>query len=111
MTSPHPIACKLTDRALRERLDALRTGLFARTQSVQQGDNSITFMFAGTDELVKNLTQFVVLERQCCPFLHFTLDIPPEPGDVKLVLSGNDTTRTFIQDTFVSLVSKESTSP
>lgn len=110
MPTPHPISCKLSDPELREPLDVLRTGLFARTRSVQQGDEHITFAFAATGEVINSLMEFIVLERECCPFLRLGLDILPEPGEVRLILSGEHMTRTFIQQTFVSLVPTESTS-
>jgi hypothetical protein len=107
MSSSLPIACSLTDPELGRRLEHLRTGLFARTCAVRPGAGGYAFVFEGSDQNVDDLLEIVSLERKCCPFLTFRVDIAPEPGDLVLHLGGNADAQDFIRDTFVPLVPQE----
>jgi hypothetical protein len=107
MSSSRPIACSLTDPELGRRLDTLRGGLFARTLGIRADASGYTFVFEGSDQNVDALLEIVSLERKCCPFLTFRVDIAPEPGDLVLHLGGNAETQAFIRDTFVPLVPQE----
>jgi len=103
MTPSQPIACSLTSPELRQRLDHLRTTLFAETRALQEDASGFTFRFENTDAHVDALMEVVRLERQCCPFLHFQIDIAPEPATLSLHLGGADGARAFILSTFVPL--------
>lgn len=110
MSSSQPVACSLTDPELRKRLDHLRRGLFAHTRSVRETTDGYTFTFDNTDENVAALLEVVLLERQCCPFLHFRSDIPPQPEILALQLCSTGETREFVEQTFVSLVPQKALS-
>lgn len=104
MSQSLPVACSLTDPDLRKRLDLLRSGLFAQTRSVREDDESFTFAFENTDTNVEAIVNVVLLERQCCPFLHFTVSIRPQPDELALRIGGTGEARTFVEHTFVALV-------
>jgi hypothetical protein len=110
MSSSQPVACSLTDPELGRRLESLRNGLFARTRAVRYDDAGVAFVFEGSDQHVDELLEIVALERRCCPFLHFRVEIAPLPGDLVLHLGGSAEALAFIRDTFVTLVPQESQS-
>jgi hypothetical protein len=103
-SSPTPIACSLTDPEMRERLDLLWSGLFAQTRSVREDATGFTFTFDNTDPNAEALLNVVLLERQCCPFLHFNLTIKPQPEELAIHIGGTGEARTFVAHTFVTLV-------
>jgi hypothetical protein len=43
------------------------------------------------------VTRFVALERLCCPFLAFTVEVTPERGPLRLHLSGPAGSKDFIR--------------
>ncbi len=102
--SPPPVACSLTDPELRERLELLRSGLFAQTRSVREDTAGFTFTFDNTDSNAEALLNVVLLERQCCPFLHFNINITPRPEELAIHIGGTDEAHTFVAHTFVPLV-------
>lgn len=107
MTSPQPVACSLTSPELRQRLDHLRTTLLADVLSLQEDASGFTFRFENTEAHVDALMEVVRLERQCCPFLHFHIDIAPKPAMLSLRLNGTDEARAFIVSTFVPLTPQD----
>jgi hypothetical protein len=52
--------------------------------------------FAGTDEWIGRVFDFVRLERQCCPFIRFEVGLSPNDGPVTLRLLGNPEVKRFI---------------
>jgi hypothetical protein len=110
MSSAQPVACSLTDPELRHRLEQLRTSLFSRTLAVNEDASGVTFTFDTTDTNVDALLNVVRLERQCCPFLHFRIEIAPQPGMLALHLGGNEEARAFINMMFVPLTQQDTNS-
>lgn len=104
MSSPYSIACSLTDPEMRKRLDQLRSGLFADTRSVREEAEGFVFTFDNTDANADALVNVVLLERQCCPFLRFHVDIGPHPEQLAIRIGGSDEARLFVEHTFVQLV-------
>jgi hypothetical protein len=45
----------------------------------------------------EDVTRFIALERLCCPFLHFSLEIPPNEVALTLTLSGPTGAAEFIR--------------
>ncbi len=107
MDTQPELACRLTSPELAQRLDDLRTGLFDRVESVTWDDASAVFTFSQTDTVVDDLLDFVRGERQCCPFLTYTLTLPADQSRLMLRLSSDSPEGgTFIRQTFGPLVSK-----
>jgi hypothetical protein len=109
MSPSQPVACSLTDPELRRRLEELRNTLFGRTRAVDEDASGVTFTFDNTDTNVDALLDVVRLERQCCPFLHFRIEIAPQPDMLTLHLGGNEEARAFIQMMFVPLTQQDTT--
>ena len=45
----------------------------------------------------EDVARFIALERLCCPFLHFSLEIPPSEAAITLTLSGPTGAAEFIR--------------
>jgi hypothetical protein len=71
---------RLARSARIERL--FRDAALAR-QAVSGG---YAFRFAAHE--IEEIARFVALERRCCPFLEFSIDVPAEDGPVWLVVTG-----------------------
>jgi len=42
--------------------------------------------------------EFISLERLCCPFLRFSLEVEPEGGPIWLRLTGREGVKAFIRE-------------
>jgi hypothetical protein len=47
-------------------------------------ENGYEFSFPGCEEWVLRLMEFIVFERECCPFFAFELVFEPEGGSIRL---------------------------
>lgn len=102
MTTTHPLACNMNVFTPAERERHLRVihELFGTVQAVQEVDNGYGFDFPDNPGTITSLAGFIADERRCCPFLEFTLRIPPEPGAITLLLAGPEGTREFLREEF-----------
>ena len=83
------IACRLTSPDLARRLDELRSGLLSRVLAVDWLPEGAKFDLPHTDETANDLLDFVRYERQCCPFLDFTVTLPAAGTIAQLTLTSS----------------------
>ena len=93
-----PVACEMTAIPQAQRQAHIETSkeLFSQIQEFRELENGYAFRFA-QDVLVK-LAQFVELERLCCPFLNFVVEVEEDGGPVWLRLTGRDGVKAFIRE-------------
>src|SRR3712207_4800705 len=87
---PQPIACNLNafDAAQRERYGTVVDSLRAAVWERREREDGWDFLFpsdAGTCALAM---EFATLERLCCPFWTFRLELSPGNGPLTLSLTG-----------------------
>lgn len=101
-----PIACTLTQAEIRERraaiLDPVRTAVRNLT-SVPLGT---AYHFDATSAMLAQLAQLVDFERQCCPFLTFTIVVAAGNQTLSLEVSGPAEAEGIIADFFGSSTQK-----
>ena len=71
--------------------------LFKQVVEVEELENGYSFRFQNDERLLRQLTEFIVLERLCCPFFGFALEVEPEGGAVWFRLIGRDGVKPFIR--------------
>jgi hypothetical protein len=85
-----PISCSLHafDAEQETRYRALKQTLRATMQEVREMENGFAFVFPADASVCLAAMEFATLERLCCPFLTFQLELSPKSGPLTLVLSG-----------------------
>jgi len=100
--SVSPIACDLAafteEQATRHR-GAVAT-LLAAKPAIVEVPGGITFTFLSEPALCQAAMEFATLERLCCPFLTFRLELAPQAGPLTLTLTGPDGTEDILRDFF-----------
>jgi hypothetical protein len=95
MTTPDSsIACTLTDSELRERRRGLLSTIGQSVQETVAREQGFACRFPA--EMFDQLARLVVLERQCCAFLRFTITAEPEIGPVWLEITGPSQAQVFL---------------
>ena len=97
-----PIACDLsvlTDEQHR-RLTQIWEEVIRARQEVSELSNGYGLRFPSDVSTVLTLAEFMTLERLCCPFFEFTLEVTPGSGPVWLRLTGGDGVKEFISQEF-----------
>ena len=95
---PVPFACDMT--AIPARLRDAHHLLTRRlmddvVQQVRELPDGLEFRFAA--EEYDAVAEFVRLERLCCPFLVFSLEVSPNHGPLTLRLTGSEGVKDFIR--------------
>lgn len=98
-----PIACTLTSAEHAQRQQAVRD-LFRSVDAVQELPDGYAFRFPSDDHAFAALTEFIAVERRCCPFFTFALIAVPDGGPLWLHLRGSAEIKTFVGKTFMTLV-------
>jgi hypothetical protein len=92
-----PVACCLPDAELRER----EATLFARFRSgviaMEELPDGYVFRIPGDRKWIAVAAALIVAERECCPFLTFTLAFPPNMGPVDVRVTGPAGTKDFLR--------------
>lgn len=100
-----PLACNMTAIAPDQRPKHLATSreLFSRIEKVRELPNGYEFRLADGPALISQVAEFVSLEKLCCPFLNFVIEVEAEGGPVSLRLTGRDGVKAFIREEIAGL--------
>ena len=93
-----PFACDMTAIEAEQRGAHMATieSLFRSVESVRQLANGYSFQLRNESDVLLTAAQFIALERLCCPFFGFELEIERESGSVWLSLTGREGVKPFI---------------
>lgn len=94
-----PIACDFTPLNAEQRAhrQALAQRMHAATQEIRELPNGYAFRFPAESALCLTVAEFMTLERLCCPFFTFALEMEHEGGPMWLRLTGRDGVKQFLQ--------------
>ena len=93
-----PFACDMHAIPLESRAahQSNTERLFSLVQQVQELPNGYTFRLPNETDVWKLAAEFVDLERLCCPFFAFSLEIEGQSGPIYLTLTGREGVKSFI---------------
>ncbi len=97
-----PLACRLDaiSAADRPRYNELRKMLAAAVVGKRELPSGLALQIA-TDRLaLAQLAEWISLERKCCPFFDFGIEVARESGPVWLSLTGRDGVKAFLAQAF-----------
>lgn len=92
-------ACIMTAIAPEQREPHLANArnIFKRVREIRELDDGFSFLLDDAPELLNKLAEFMELERLCCPFFGFAVELEPEGGAVSLKLTGREGVKQFIK--------------
>ena len=96
MSETQELACRLIGAELAERKATIATELLNHAEAITELPAGYELRFAGSEDWVECVFEFVRLERQCCPFIRFEVGLSPNDGPVSLRLLGNPEVKAFI---------------
>jgi hypothetical protein len=86
----------------RERWMIVGTQLYAAVQEVQELPDGYAFRLPTDPEMLLLVAEELNMERLCCPFLLFTLEIEPNGGPFWLRFTGGEGVKEFLRMSFES---------
>jgi hypothetical protein len=86
----------------RERWMIVGTQLYAAVVEVQELPDGYAFRLPTDPEMLLLVAEDLNMERLCCPFLRFTLEIEPNGGPFWLRFTGGEGVKEFLRMSFES---------
>jgi hypothetical protein len=93
-----PFACDMRAIAPDRRGAHMATieELFRAVEDIQELPNGYAFKLPNEQDVLLTAAKFIALERLCCPFFGFAIEVEPEGGAVWLRLTGREGVKPFI---------------
>lgn len=93
-----PLSCDLIvlsdrDRLRREELVSILGHSLRELYDLERGYGMV---FEPSATTLAELVEFIALERLCCPFLNFELQVAEENGPVRLEMTGREGVKQFL---------------
>jgi hypothetical protein len=101
------IACNLKAISSAERqryndlIEQLRSAVKMRSE-LPTLPTGYTYMVDSGQIGLKDVAEWIALERLCCPFLAFELSVAADPGDYSLALTGPEGVKALLREEFPS---------
>ena len=93
--SPIPVECRLPSALLPQRLAHVAGVLQRDLVASDLAENELRLAFHRSPERIRDLTQLVAEESECCAFLSFDLAVP-SAGDVRLTVRAPADSRAWL---------------
>ncbi|MCI0659672.1 MAG: hypothetical protein L0220_01225 [Acidobacteria bacterium] len=99
ITDESPIACnmKALDRKQRERHRLLTAQLHAAVQETRELPDGYSFRLPSDEATIQRTAEWITLERRCCPFITFGIEVGRESGPLLLNLTGREGVKPFLK--------------
>lgn len=93
-----PFACDMTAIPFERRAEHLLTieTLFHSVEEIRELSDGYAFRLKSAPPILKTAAEFIELERLCCPFFGFVLEVLGEGDEIWLTLNGRDGVKPFI---------------
>ena len=100
-----PIACDMSVLSPAQRESHLATSreLFSALKEIRELSNGYEFRVDGPYVIVQ-AAEFISLEKLCCPFLNFSLEVEAENGPVWVKLTGREGVKAFVREEISGLL-------
>ena len=100
--SEAPFFCSLTALNVAERAHhkELSQKLHTGIKEVRELSDGYAFRLPGERQTIAMVAEWITLERLCCPFFTFQLEIGSDPNPIWLRITGREGVKQFMQSEF-----------
>jgi len=97
-----PFACSLTALTATERAhhSDLSKELHSAVKDIRGLDNGYAFQLSGDAKTISMVAEWISLERLCCPFFTFQLEVASEGKPMWLRMTGREGVKEFMRTEF-----------
>ncbi len=94
-----PFACVMDAIEPNKRGQHIATAkhLFHSVSEIRELPDGYAFLLPNKSDALPEVAEFISLEKLCCPFFGFILEVEPEGGAVWLHLTGREGVKPFIR--------------
>jgi hypothetical protein len=93
------LACDFTvmDTEQRERYRMLRRRLSKELHEARELEDGYAFRHSSEADVLMAVAEYVTLERLCCPFFDFAIEVGRDGGEVWLKMTGGQEVKRILQ--------------
>lgn len=97
--SESPIACNMDalDKEQRQHHKLLTSQLQTAIQETRELKDGYSFRLPSDESMIQKTAEWITLERRCCPFIDFGLEVDREGGPLWLSLTGREGVKPFLK--------------
>lgn len=101
-----PIACDMSVLSPAQRQAHLANSreLFANVQAIKELPDGYQFQLTDDPNAITKVAEFVALEKLCCPFLNFAIEIQAEGRPITVSLTGREGVKEFVREEISGLL-------
>jgi hypothetical protein len=94
------IACDMValNPEQQNRHDLLLHELFREVRRIRDLRDGLSFDISDSSSRLAGIAEWIALERLCCPFMRFKLDVRPRPGNIRLSITGPPGTKELLAE-------------
>lgn len=95
-----PLACNMSaiEKDRREQHIAAGRDVFQAATEIRELPDDYAFRLPREPDVIVKTAEFISLEKLCCPFLAFVMEVEAESGPVWLRLMGREGVKAFIRE-------------
>jgi hypothetical protein len=97
-----PLACQIENLEQQRQRVAEVQAMFKQATQVEDLTDGYAFHFPAEDLWGKRLLEFILFEKECCPFFTFALIFAAQHGSLQLQLRGSAAVKAIIQAEFLA---------
>ncbi|WLD92565.1 hypothetical protein [Alkalihalobacillus sp. AL-G] len=68
--------------------------------SVKETTSGYTFIYPNRSSVLIKVVKWISYEYQCCPFIHFSINVSGESDVIEVDLTGNEVVRNLLKEEF-----------
>lgn len=84
------LVCKLIGAEKMKKKELLKTEIFSQVKGIDELENGYILKFEDKDDILLKLTDYLMIEKECCPFFIFDLNIQPNSNGISLKITGQE---------------------
>jgi len=96
-TFSRPLVCLLSGQDQIERKEKLKQEIFSQLIGLEELELGYIFKFETSNKLLLELIDYVIVEKECCPFYKYDFSIKPYGEGIELVVSGSKDAKQLIK--------------
>jgi hypothetical protein len=100
-----PIACdpsSITPQEMDRWMNVILPELYGKVQEISELPDGWSLRLPVIPELLMIVAEDMDIERRCCPFVHYTLEIPPGYAPFSLNMTGGEGVKEFLKMAYES---------
>lgn len=91
-----PLVCALVGQEKVNRKEALKKEIFSQMNDIEEIEFGYVFKFSDNERFLLKLIDYIIVEKECCPFFQYDFLIHPYNKGIELKVTGGRAAKLLI---------------